>query len=591
MSLRSQYYWFLACIMCRGLAGCGSERLSVNVTVPSAYEDAVTRFGLDVLEPQTDDWSCDALAFGLRGDAEIQSILVATVSFAPGAPSEAPLSVRRDGRQLLVAHGFTADGRRIVSGCAERGPHVLGDVDVVTMPRTRLAADTPLELFDGKLYGQMPPRLSVAVSDVFDGALTAMAVRWSIEGSANYLLEVETASGDDGVAELAPVLGPLGGPYRVRARGRWSEDPLPEIVTFELGEAAETPLARPPIQLSTIGANRGGPALLATLGDGECATDAFVAVSVGRNDTLSFPGCARAGTVGVGDRDVPLLAVNIPGQVSRLARLSLEPRAAEDCGPLPLPPGEAECVVTDIYDADPCQHSGRALLKLACPAGAATTVTKARVFDVRSCAVSDLGVPDLAVTASTQPISQLGCVDIDGAPTNVAVGRSSGRDVLFVAGAPDAPRRVKGLVQLYRFRQSGDAHLLLGLGSNGDDLRVLTVTLRNEGPEEALLTNIATAFDVPNRPVTAAIADFDGDGVEDLFSLTRTSDPLTRSVLLCLGRVTTSPICALGFELGNDGRDLVDTADLDGDGISDFLTATNARGAWRILSNSLARGL
>jgi len=437
----------------------------------------------------------------------------------------------------------------------------------------------------------MPSRLAIDVRDVLGGAVADVTVRWSIEGPGAFALDVDTQTDSDGVARLIPELGELGGPYRVRARAPWAEEPRPEIVTFELVDARETALPKPPLQLVTVSAERGGPALVGTLGVGECADSAFSAFSLARNDSFVFPGCALVAGVGVGVADVPTLVVNLVGQPPRVGRLALATGALEDCGPLPLPAAEQACVATGIYDADPCGRSGRALVVFSCPTGESTTVTTAHTFDVATCDVTDRGAQGLAATAAARAVTRVGCLDVDNIPRNAVVAREDSRDLLFLEESPTLARRVRGVTQFYDFGQEGTSHVLLGLGSNGDRLRVVSFRTRSDPESDNLLADTAAAFDVPVRPLTGSVADLDGDGLVDLFGLARGGDAQTRSVLLCLGRGSTSPICALGFELRTEGRDLAVATDLDGDRVFDFLGADFAGGAWRIVSNSLVRGV
>ena len=153
----------------------GDPSVRVSFEVPEAYRDLVDTVGLEVLAPDDGEIDCDTVALGNASEQELAGARVAEALVREEGDG-APLSgVPRTGRKLFVARAFSESAQLVAAGCAEAG--TIGEDEEVVIegePALTLGArDAPSS---GPLPGEITVLVSDAHGQPVEGVVAEQTV-------------------------------------------------------------------------------------------------------------------------------------------------------------------------------------------------------------------------------------------------------------------------------------------------------------------------------------------------------------------------------------------------------------------------------
>lgn len=229
------------------LAACGDD-LALDVQVHHPEGAAIARTTVSIYESSTA--ACRQIELGDLSAAELQAILTAEVTFAPGERG-ALEGIAREDRKLVVARGLDAAGRLVAAGCAEKAA-------ITGRDTVEIDTDFAATLSVGALAA-VGAAIPLTLTDAQGRSLPGHEVTWRVYGPAGapaapttaalapvddggWELAAPTCTDPDGVARVHPVPPARVGGYAIALRPRWPAQPPPLLTSFTRVEPAPTNL-------------------------------------------------------------------------------------------------------------------------------------------------------------------------------------------------------------------------------------------------------------------------------------------------------------------------------------------------------------
>ncbi len=521
-----------SCAWLLALAACSSDPvLHVTVTHPTGVAIASTT--VSVYESK--QFACQDIEYGDVDDVSLQAALVASETIGAQGTTGALTGLSRTDPKLVVARGFDASGGLLAAGCAEQGV-VSGDAQLAIT--TELAAVVSYAIADPTgmtdLYG-----IATTVTDPSGKALDGRQVWWRVYGPAGTAAQTSptmlTGLSDGiwepaqpscttkGLATIHPVPPDQIGGYAIELRVAWAVDPPQYFSSFTRIDPSLTTLAVPTnsTRFCARHVTSGGPRLTCLdnpTGSQPIAYDFTVSQANG-TATLS----AKAMT---GSQNVPADALDVfgidnasGGHDVYAATTHCAVASAAGVQPMDINPYCPLQAADDIMLVPACGSEPARLLFHIPMAG--TDVVRA--VDPTGGAPSDLGIP----LKGNVSFNAAGCVS----ELDPVTGQMMQRQVIVldnsVAGV------TVGTHALYACATTcADINLPLagaGVGfTTGTEQRMVAAAIDATGvvlSQLVLLRDPSGAADrlvertrqpAASVPISIAVGNFDGDGVQDL---------------------------------------------------------------------------
>jgi len=208
-----------AALVAAVVGGCSDPVVDVEVKLPDGRDEYRDLRAVSISVLATEEFDCDAVAFGLIDDDAVALAEATGVTFTD-ASRGGIAGVPRVGAKLWVAEGLDADGARRVAGCTAQGTI---DDDTTVVIETEPVADLVVM---GHLADEpVPDTIAVRVDDGLDvpEPLADREVRWEVYGPAGgHETGAAAITDENGRASLA-IASPDGyGPQSLQLRARWA---------------------------------------------------------------------------------------------------------------------------------------------------------------------------------------------------------------------------------------------------------------------------------------------------------------------------------------------------------------------------------
>ncbi len=213
-----------------GLASaCADPTIAIVFQPPTGV--ALSRVELKYLEPPpAEPFTCDDLAFGYVDQRRLALSIQQSITVEKSGAATALSQLNRTAPKVFWATGFDQNGESVAAGCAELGVVTAATtVTIVGEPTVRVSAVTDTLSVSGR-DGGVPP-IEVTTAGVSGKALTGIRAQWRALGPNDSGTTGEATSAD-GRLRYSPGPPPLFGPFLVQTGVRWSTQP--PVVTHGL---------------------------------------------------------------------------------------------------------------------------------------------------------------------------------------------------------------------------------------------------------------------------------------------------------------------------------------------------------------------
>jgi|GEM_PF-6241372 len=210
---------------------CTDPSLHIQFDVPAEYRQDVTNVSLDVIAPPASEpFTCNMLAFQ---EVDADTVRLSTVnSFEARDQHSLDLNgIPRTGTKLLYVQGLDSDGLAVVAACVE-----VGDIDDRTDVSAVGEPTTVVNAGQNDPGEPLKPNMGVGVNDTRGDALGNVEVRWRVVGSAGEETNDVTTTNAGGIAQITPTMPPLAGPVSMDIRARWTRIPPQPVLGFQAPE-------------------------------------------------------------------------------------------------------------------------------------------------------------------------------------------------------------------------------------------------------------------------------------------------------------------------------------------------------------------
>jgi hypothetical protein len=205
------------------LMACDDFRLEVRTEIPADLEDDLVAIELSVLVPNSDEFTCESIAFREIDESAVLASVVDQVLVRRGDTTSLD-HIPRESRKLLYSRGLDAEGEELAAGCAEVF-EIEGEESVVLPLEYVTVAVSP---------GPLAPAgdLEFRITRIDGTPLANWETRWTQTGPGSDPLSSIVFTDDAGQVAIERHKPLLPGPVTIEIFPKWVRGEIPATSFF-----------------------------------------------------------------------------------------------------------------------------------------------------------------------------------------------------------------------------------------------------------------------------------------------------------------------------------------------------------------------